>query len=75
MVITIDLPIIDTWASDLRGIDIFDEEEEGGERFPLGEDERLVIATAITRRLTLVSRPCAYLDAICERTTLTVVTP
>jgi hypothetical protein len=41
----------------------------------VGEDERLVIATAIARGLTYVSRRRAYLDEICERTKLTVVTP
>ena len=49
--------------------------QEGRRRFDLGEDERLVIATAIARSLTLVSPARPYLDEICDRTTLTVVNP
>ena len=74
-VVPVDLPIVDTWASDLRGLEIYDEEDEGGDRFELGEGERLVIAVAIARGLTLVSQPRAYLDEICDRTTLTIVNP
>ena len=72
--IDVDLPIIETWASSLRGLEVMDQAEDG-ERFDLGEDERLVIATAIARSLTLVSPARPYLDEICDRTTLTVVNP
>jgi predicted nucleic acid-binding protein len=74
-VIPVDLQIVDTWASSLRGVDLFYEDESSGYREPLGEDTRLVLATAIARGLTLVSRSAAHLDVVCERTTLTVVNP
>ena len=74
-VIDVDLPIVDVWASELRGLDLIDEDPDTGERWSLSEDERLVLATAIARQLTLVSQPRPYLDEVCERTTLTVVHP
>ncbi len=73
-IIDVDLPIVDTWASALRGLSLL-EEAEDGERFDLGEDERLVIATAIARSFTLVSPPRPYLEDLCDRTALTVVSP
>lgn len=74
-VIDVDLPIVDVWASELRGLDLIDEDPDTGERWPLSEDERFVLATAIARQLTLVSQPRPYLEEVCERTTLTVVHP
>ena len=72
--IDVDLPIVDTWAASLRGLQLL-EADDGGEGAALGDDERLVIATAIARRLTLVAPPEPYLDALCDRTALAVVAP
>ena len=68
-VIDVDAGIVDVWQSDLRGgrlSDIADADEE------LGEDDRLIFATAIARGYTLVTQGSRLLEQIAERTTLTV---
>ena len=74
-ILDVDLRVVDIWATQLKAIELFEVNHVSGDTRPLGEDERLVIATAIAHGHTLVSRPRAYLDEICENTTLTVVTP
>ena len=74
-VIDVDLAAVDVWAGGLRGADLIDEDLASGERYPLGEDDRLVIATAISRNYSLVTRSTPVLDAIAGFTTLTIVEP
>jgi predicted nucleic acid-binding protein len=66
--IDIDSAIVDVWQANLRGgrlVEIPDAAEE------LGEDDRLIIATAISRNYTFVTRESRLITEIVERTTLT----
>lgn len=74
-IVDVDLAAVDVWAGQLRGVDLTDEDPVSGERFLLGEDERLVIATAIARKYSLVTRSTPLLEEICSLTTLTFVEP
>ena len=74
-IIPVDLEIADAWSAHLRGRDLFEEDPITGDRELLGEDTRLIIATAIARNLTLVTRREPYHDEIIDSTTLTVVEP
>ena len=69
-VIEIDGAIIDVWQSALRGYhlaDIVGAEEE------YGEDDRLIIATAIARNYALVTEGDRVLAEISDHTTLTLI--
>ncbi len=71
-VINIDDAIVDVWQASLRGDRIGDIEGADEE---LGEDDRLIIATAIARGYALVTAGDRILEQIAERTTLTLVEP
>lgn len=69
-VIDVDAAIVDVWQAGLRGdrlIDVADAEEE------LGEDDRIIFATAIARGYALVTTGSRQLQDIAERTTLTMI--
>ncbi|MFG1393470.1 PIN domain-containing protein [Xanthobacter agilis] len=69
-VIDVDAAIVDVWQAGLRGdrlIDVAGAEED------LGEDDRLIFATAIARGYALVSSGSRQLQDIAERTTLTMI--
>ena len=74
-IVHVDIGVVDVWASNLRGRDLVDDDETTGERTPLGEDSRLVIATAITRGYSLVTKMTPVLQDIANFTTLTIVEP
>lgn len=65
--IEVDLAIVDVWQAELRGAHLQDVEDAGES---LGEDDRLVIATAIARGYTLVCEGSRTLSQIADRTTL-----
>lgn len=69
-VIDVDSAIVDVWQYDLRGDRLLDVEgaEEG-----LGEDDRLIIATAIARGYSLVIQGDRVLTQVAERTSLTLI--
>lgn len=71
-VIEIDGAIVDVWQSDLRGDHLAD--IDGAEE-DYGEDDRLIIATAIARNYALVTDGDRVLIEIAERTTLTLIEP
>jgi len=65
--IDVDMAIVDVWQSSLRGnrlIEVPDAEEE------LGEDDRLIIATAIARNYVLVTPGSHLIEEVAQRTTL-----
>jgi|GEM_PF-1396138 len=62
--------IVEVWQANLRGNRMVD--IEGAEE-SLGEDDRLIIATAIARNYTLVSRDSRLLTEIGVRTTLATI--
>jgi predicted nucleic acid-binding protein len=67
--IDIDMDFVDVWESSLRGnrlVDVADAEEQ------LGEDDRLIIATAIARNYVLVTPGSRLIEEIAERTTLAI---
>jgi predicted nucleic acid-binding protein len=69
-VIDVDSGTVDVWQADLRGTrlaDIADADKE------LGEDDRLIFATAIARGHALVTLGSRLLQEIAERTTLTTI--
>jgi predicted nucleic acid-binding protein len=69
-VIGIDAGIVEVWQANLRShrlSNIADAEER------LGEDDRLIIATAISRGYTLVTTGDQLLREIAARTTLTTI--
>jgi predicted nucleic acid-binding protein len=74
-IIDVSMDIVETWASSLRGLDLIEEDPTTGDKVQLGEDQRLVVATAIRRGYTMVTRRVPYLDEIAISTTLTVVEP
>ena len=75
-VIDVDLDVVAAWANGLRGNPALTEKDpESGKEVPLPEDDRLVIATAISRNYSLVTARTPLLDRIAEFTTLTVVEP
>lgn len=71
-IINVDGAIVDVWHSDLRGDRLAGVQDAGG---ILGEDDRLIIATAIARGYALVTQFDAALAAIAERTTLILIEP
>ena len=69
-IIDVDTGIVDTWQADLRGsrlAAINDADDY------LGEDDRLIFATAIARGYALVTQGSPLLREIAARTTLTLV--
>jgi predicted nucleic acid-binding protein len=69
-VIDVDAFVVDVWQANLRGSrlgDIADADEE------LGEDDRLIFATAIARGYALVTEGSRILAEIVQRTTLTTI--
>jgi predicted nucleic acid-binding protein len=67
--IDVDMAIVDVWESNLRGnrlVDVPDADDE------LGEDDRLIIATAIARNYVLVSPGSRLIEEIAQRTTLAI---
>lgn len=68
-VIEVDGTIVDVWSSDLRGDNLQDVD---GADESLGEDDRLVIATAIARGYSLVTAGDRVLTEIAGRTSLTL---
>jgi predicted nucleic acid-binding protein len=71
-IIDVDGAIVEVWQSDLRG-DRIGDIEGGDENY--GEDDRLIIATAIARGYALVTEGDRVLTEIAERTTLTLIEP
>lgn len=68
--IEVDMAVIDAWQINLRGgqlVGIADADEE------LGEDDRLIIATAIARNYSLVTEGSRVMSEIAEQTSLTLV--
>ena len=68
--IDVDAAIVDAWQAGLRGRhlgDIPDADEE------LGEDDRLIVATAIARDYALVTYGSPVFSEIAQRTSLTLV--
>lgn len=75
-VIDVDLDVVAAWAGGLRGDpSLADMDPETGEAVALPEDDRLVIATAIARNYSLVTKSTPALERIAESTTLTIVEP
>lgn len=70
--IDVDQGIMDVWQANLRGARLDDIE---GAREELGEDDRLIFATAIARSYALVTRGSRLLQDIAARTTLTTIEP
>ncbi len=70
--IDVDQGIVDVWQANLRGARLDDIE---GAREELGEDDRLIFATAIARSYALVTRGSRLLQDIAARTTLTTIEP
>jgi predicted nucleic acid-binding protein len=68
-VIDVDQSIVDVWAT-LRGLSFNYDDGE-----PVGDDELLIVATAIARDLTLVTQVQGYHREIADRTTLKLVEP
>lgn len=69
-VIDVDASIVDVWQSSLRGdrlSHIANADEE------LGEDDRLILATAIARSYTLVTEESETLRGIAAHTTLAII--
>jgi predicted nucleic acid-binding protein len=69
-VIDVDAGIVDVWQANLRGSrlsDLANADEE------LGEDDRLILATAIARGYALVTEGSRLLQNIAQRTTLTTI--
>lgn len=71
-VIDIDASIVDVWQGSLRGENL-DAIEGAAEA--LGEDDRLIIATALARGYTLVTPDSEIIDAIANKTALATITP
>jgi predicted nucleic acid-binding protein len=74
-VLGVDLGVVDVWASGLRGMELIDVDPQTGENFELGEDDRLIIATAIARGYSLVTKRTPALNMVAQWTTLTIVEP
>ena len=69
-IIDVAAEIVEVWQANLRGdrlSDLNDADEE------LGEDDRLIVATAIARGYALVTAGSRLLQEISERTTLTTI--
>lgn len=71
-VIDIDAGIVEIWHTNLRDgrLSII-----GGAESELGEDDRLIFATAISRGYALVTEISPLLSEISARTTLTLIEP
>ena len=75
-IVDIDMSIIDIWARELRGTrPCGRKSRKSGDRFQLGEDDRLVIASAIARGYSLVTQRTELLEKVAQTTTLTIVEP
>ncbi|WP_102325718.1 PIN domain-containing protein [Komagataeibacter saccharivorans] len=68
--VDVDAAVVDAWQSNLRGQHLADIENADEE---LGEDDRLIVATAIARNYTLVTAGSPVFSQIVERTSLTIV--
>ena len=69
-VVDVDMAIVEAWQANLRGpnlADIADADEA------LGEDDRLIIATAIARNYALVTSGSPVFSELAARTSLTIV--
>lgn len=69
-IIDVDVSIVDAWHANLRGSlldDISDSDDE------LGEDDRLILATAIARGYALVCVGSSVFTTISQRTPLAIV--
>ena len=71
-VIDVDAAVVDVWRANLRGCLLSDIETADED---LGEDDRLIIASAIARGYTLVTESTRAITEIVERTSLTTVEP
>jgi predicted nucleic acid-binding protein len=71
-VLDVDLSVVDAWTT-LRNLELAVDDGDGVR--PVGEDTRLVVATAIARDLTLVTGHAPYLDTVADVTTLKFVEP
>jgi predicted nucleic acid-binding protein len=71
-VVNVDAAIVDVWQASLRGDNLAAVEGAAEE---LGEDDRLIIATALARGFTFVTPESEIIDAIAERTALATITP
>ena len=69
-IIDVDAAIVDVWQSDLRGERLASID---GADDTMGEDDRLIFATAIARGYALVTEGSALLREIAARTTLTSI--
>jgi predicted nucleic acid-binding protein len=69
-VINVDFAVVDIWQSELRG-NLLD--PVAGAADLLGEDDRLVLATAIARGFTLVTPHHPVIEALTGHTSLTAV--
>jgi len=69
-IIDVDGAIVDVWQANLRGNRLSD---IPGADDQLGEDDRLIFATAIARGYALVTEASPILSAIAQRTTLTTI--
>jgi predicted nucleic acid-binding protein len=69
-ILDVDMTIVEVWQASLRGENLIDIPEAENE---LGEDDRLILATAIARNYSLVTEGSRVIEEISARTTLTVV--
>jgi predicted nucleic acid-binding protein len=74
-IINVDMEVVDAWASNLRGRDLTVIDPVTGNSIQLGEDDRLVIATAIARGYSLVTQRTPALDEVTKRSKLTIIEP
>ncbi len=69
-IIDVDAGIVDVWQADLRGNRLAGVDNANNS---LGEDDRLILATAIARGYALVTQASPLLQEIAARTTLTLI--
>lgn len=69
-IVSVDMAIVEIWQHDLRGAAIADIPHADDE---LGEDDRLIIATAIARNCALVTTGSPIFAELLKRTSLTLV--
>jgi len=68
--VDVDAAVVDAWQANLRGQHLADIENADED---LGEDDRLIVATAIARNYTLVTAGSPVFSQIAERTSLAIV--
>ena len=69
-VVDVDMAIVEAWQANLRGTNLADIADAGE---ALGEDDRLIIATAIARNYALVTSGSPVFSELAARTSLTIV--